>query len=135
VCRCGVPWGLRILETPQKCARGQRDRCRGFSLTLASASDDAKRPPWCPLTLARGLERPPLSSAVCGRCFSRRIDQRIPRPSIRLHGFCRPLPPVLDVPVEDARHVDLGRGDLVAQEAHVVDGGRERRLRVAPLLS
>jgi hypothetical protein len=44
------------------------------------------------------------------------------------------LPPFLDVPVEYARHVDLSRSDLVAQEAHVVDDCRQRRLRVPQLL-
>merc|ERR1719453_1872778 len=32
----------------------------------------------------------------------------------------RLLPPLLDIPVEDTRHVDLCCGDLVPQEPHVV---------------
>ena len=62
------------------------------------------------------------------------IRTQPPSPLAHL-GLLRLLPPVLDVPVEDARHVDLGGRDLIAQEAHVLDGGRKRRLGVRELLS
>ena len=71
--------------------------------------------------------------AIVRMLHIRRTSQ-IRRPDAALahlgRSSLRLLPTVLHIPVEDSRHIHLGGGDLVAQEAHVVDRRLERRFRV-----